>query len=233
MSNKKKAPPKKEASGVNAIIIISLVLAVVMITVGAFSVIKMVNPDFFDGITSIFEKPVQSAYKETDEVTNYVKFSVKGHGDFVVELYPDIAPITVANFQMLVHDQFYDNLTFHRIADLTGKGGYIIQGGDPKGNGTGGSTTIKGEFSANGVPNNLSHTRGVISMARRGDSYDSGSCQFFICVGDVTVLDGQYATFGRVVEGMDVVDSINGVPLNGTTPAEKVVIESARFAKAK
>ena len=121
---------------------------------------------------------------------------------FVITLYPDEAPITCENFEKLVKDGFYDGLKFHRVVD-----GFMAQGGDPSGDGTGGSTdTIKGEFSQNGVENTLSHTRGVVSMARSNDP-DSASSQFFICYGDESFLDGQYAAFGKVTEGMDVVDS--------------------------
>ncbi len=122
---------------------------------------------------------------------------------FVITLYPDIAPITCENFESLVKDGFYDGLKFHRVVE-----GFMAQGGDPKGDGTGGSeNTIKGEFSQNGVENSLSHTRGVVSMARSSDP-DSASSQFFICYSDDdTFLDGQYAAFGKVTEGMDVVDS--------------------------
>ena len=125
-----------------------------------------------------------------------------GDNSFVITLYPDVAPITCENFEKLVKDGFYDGLKFHRVVE-----DYMAQGGDPKGDGTGGSTdTIKGEFSQNGVENTLSHTRGVVSMARSNDP-DSASSQFFICYGDESFLDGQYAAFGKVTEGMDVVDS--------------------------
>lgn len=120
-----------------------------------------------------------------------------------IELDPTVAPITVANFEKLVKEGFYDGLTFHRIIP-----GFMIQGGDPKGNGTGGSKeNIKGEFASNGVNNTLKHTRGVISMARAMDP-NSASSQFFIMHADAPHLDGQYAAFGKVVEGMDVVDQI-------------------------
>lgn len=133
-----------------------------------------------------------------------VLICVEGYGDIRVELDPAYAPETVENFISLAEDGFYDGLTFHRIIE-----GFIIQGGDPSHDGTGGSAEkIKGEFSANGVENTLSHTRGVISMARRGDSYDSASSQFFILHEDATHLDGQYAAFGVVVDGMSVVDAI-------------------------
>ena len=124
-----------------------------------------------------------------------------------LELYPEIAPITVANFEKLVKENFYNGLTFHRIIP-----GFMIQGGCPKGDGTGGpGYGIKGEFVANGVKNDLKHTRGVISMARAQDPNSAGS-QFFIMHRDAPHLDGQYAAFGKVVEGMDVVDEIANTP---------------------
>ncbi len=133
----------------------------------------------------------------------HVAIDVKNYGTITVELDGKIAPITVNNFLSLVKDGFYDGLTFHRIMS-----GFMIQGGDPEGTGTGGSgKTIKGEFSLNGVENPLSHTRGAISMARSRD-YDSASSQFFIVHEDSTFLDGQYAAFGHVTDGMDIVDRI-------------------------
>ena len=120
-----------------------------------------------------------------------------------IELYPEIAPITCANFEKLVKEGFYDGLIFHRVIS-----GFMIQGGDPEGTGMGGAKeNIKGEFAQNGVENNLSHTRGVISMARSNDP-DSASSQFFIVQADSTHLDGQYAAFGKVTKGMDIVDKI-------------------------
>ena len=145
------------------------------------------------------------------------------------ELYPEIAPITCANFEKLVRQGFYDGLTFHRIIT-----GFMMQGGDPLGNGTGGSeATIKGEFSENGVENKLSHTRGAVSMARSSDP-DSASSQFFIVQQDSTYLDGQYACFGYVTKGMDVVDEIcDNTPVeddNGTVKTEnQPVIESIKI----
>ncbi len=142
----------------------------------------------------------------TDDVANLgntAVIDVKDYGKITVELKPDIAPITVGNFKKLVSEHFYDGLTFHRIME-----GFMIQGGDPLGNGTGGSDeTIVGEFSQNGFENTLSHTRGVISMARSNDP-NSASSQFFIVHEDSTFLDGQYASFGVVTDGMDVVDKI-------------------------
>ena len=140
-----------------------------------------------------------------DEVeAAYVEIDVENYGKIVVYVDPTYAPITVKNFLSLVDEGFYDGLTFHRIID-----GFMIQGGDPKGDGSGDSgTDIKGEFSANGVINPRRHKRGVISMARGGHSMDSASCQFFIVHEDSSHLDGQYAAFGYVVEGMEVVDAI-------------------------
>ena len=124
-------------------------------------------------------------------------------GKFVITLYPEYAPLTCENFEKLVSEGFYDGLTFHRVVD-----GFMAQGGDPNGDGSGGSDTkIKGEFAANGVENSLSHKRGIVSMARGGKDMDSASSQFFICYDDVSSsLDGLYAAFGEVTEGMDVVD---------------------------
>lgn len=165
----------------------------------------------------------------TDDVANLgntAVIDVKDYGKITVELKPDIAPITVGNFKKLVSERFYDGLTFHRIME-----GFMIQGGDPLGNGTGGSDeTIVGEFSQNGFENTLSHTRGVISMARSNDP-NSASSQFFIVHEDSTFLDGQYASFGVVTDGMDVVDKIakDAKPTdnNGTiTASEQPVINS-------
>ena len=151
--------------------------------------------------------------------THHAEIDIKDYGVIKVELNGDVAPITVANFINLANSHFYDGLTFHRIID-----GFMMQGGDPLGNGTGGSeNTIKGEFSQNGVENNLSHTRGAISMARSTDT-DSASSQFFIVQSDSTYLDGQYACFGYVTDGMDIVDEIckNAVTTdsNGSVSAE-------------
>lgn len=135
---------------------------------------------------------------------HHVIIDVKDYGKIYVSLDADTAPITVDNFVKLVKEGFYDGLTFHRIIE-----GFMIQGGDPKGNGTGGSDEkIKGEFRENGVINNISHKRGVISMARASYSYDSASSQFFIVQEDYPSLDGAYAAFGYVTEGMDIVDKI-------------------------
>lgn len=159
---------------------------------------------------------------------HHAEIKVKDYGTIKVELDADKAPITVTNFVKLAKDGFYDGLTFHRIIS-----GFMIQGGDPNGDGTGGSKeTIKGEFSENGVKNSISHVRGTISMARSSDP-DSASSQFFIMHQDGTYLDGQYAGFGKVTDGMDIVDKIcEDTPVtdsNGTVESGKQpVIESVK-----
>ncbi len=134
---------------------------------------------------------------------HHAEIVVKNYGTIALELDADVAPITVENFANLVNEGFYNGLTFHRIIS-----GFMIQGGDPLGNGTGGSSkTIKGEFASNGVKNSISHVRGTISMAR-SSMPNSASSQFFIVHQDSTFLDGQYAAFGTVTSGMEVVDKI-------------------------
>ena len=134
----------------------------------------------------------------------YVNIEIEDYGTIELELYPDVAPTTVENFVSLVKSGFYDGLTFHRIID-----GFMIQGGDPLGNGTGGSSkSIKGEFTANGFENDLKHERGVISMARSPYDYNSARSQFFIVQTTYPSLDGQYASFGRVIKGIEIVDKI-------------------------
>ncbi len=158
-----------------------------------------------------------------------VKFTMENGGSFVMELYPEYAPKTVENFVELVSDGFYDGLTFHRVVE-----DFMAQGGCPEGTGNGGSSMkIKGEFAINGFEQNvLSHTRGVVSMAR-ASSYNSASSQFFICYSDATFLDGQYAAFGMVISGMEVVDSFleieRTIGSDGalSRPVEPIVIEKA------
>lgn len=149
---------------------------------------------------------------------HHAEIEIENYGTVKLELDGDMAPITVQNFMDLANSGFYDGLTFHRKQD-----GFVLQGGDPKGNGTGNSgKTIKGEFSLNGVDNTISHKRGVISMARSSNGYDTASCQFFICHGDAYSLDGQYAAFGRVTEGMDIIDKIcEDLPDSDRLPANK------------
>ena len=166
----------------------------------------------------------------SDELSgkHHVEIVIRDYGTIAVELDADAAPITVANFLKLAKSGFYDGLTFHRIIN-----GFMMQGGDPEGTGMGGSSEkIKGEFSANGVKNDLSHTRGAISIAR-SQAMDSASSQFFIVHQDSTFLDGQYACFGYVTDGMDVVDAIcETVPVvdnNGTVQdGHQPVMETIR-----
>lgn len=148
-------------------------------------------------------------YNKTDAVTDLVKIEMENGDSIVIRLYPEVAPITVENFKNLVSENYYAGIIFHRVIS-----GFMIQGGDPTGTGMGGAKkTIKGEFRSNGVKNELSHKRGVISMART-NMPNSASSQFFICHADSQFLDGQYAAFGRVTEGMDVVDRIAQVRTN-------------------
>ncbi len=157
---------------------------------------------------------------------HHAEITIEDYGKVTVELDGDTAPITVGNFMELAKEGFYDGLTFHRIID-----GFMIQGGDPLGDGTGGSKkTIKGEFASNQVKNDISHKKGVISMARASDP-DSASSQFFIMVADTPSLDGNYAAFGHVTEGQEIVDKIaaDARPIdgNGTIPKdEQPVIKS-------
>lgn len=175
--------------------------------------------------------PALSSCKDAIPERPVVEMKVKNFGTIRLELRHDKAPLTVENFLSLTEKGFYDGLTFHRIVQ-----NFMIQGGDPKGNGTGGSEkTIKGEFLKNGVNNTLTHTRGTISMAR-SPAYDSASSQFFICNADSTFLDGNYAAFGYVTEGMEVVDAITeyarALGYTESVPkADQPIIESIRRIK--
>ncbi len=165
------------------------------------------------------ETPDEDTPEELLSGAHHAEIEVEGYGTIALELDADTAPVSVTNFVNLAKDGFYNGLTFHRIIS-----GFMIQGGDPLGNGTGGSDkTIKGEFSDNGIENNISHVRGVISMARANDP-DSASSQFFIVHEDSNFLDGQYAAFGHVTEGMEIVDQIcQDTPVqdgNGTVSAD-------------
>ena len=152
---------------------------------------------------------------------HHAEIVIAEYGKLEVELDADVAPITVTNFVNLAKKGFYNGLTFHRIMS-----GFMIQGGDPNGDGTGGSEeTIKGEFKSNGIENTMSHKRGVISMARTQNDPDSASSQFFIVQADSDFLDGDYAAFGKVTAGMDIVDkicqSVQPIDNNGTVPADQ------------
>ena len=163
-----------------------------------------------------------------DHETNYVQIELECGAYIVIELYPDIAPITVANFKKLVNEGFYDGIIFHRVIN-----GFMIQGGDPEGTGMGGSPDkIKGEFASNGIANPLSHTVGVVSMARRGNDMNSASSQFFIMHQTATHLDGDYAAFGKVWRGIETVNQIAAVPTDGSDkPLTDVVIKTISFVE--
>ena len=195
--------------------IISLILAAAMVVTPAFVSFAEEKSD---------EEAVVLDVSEPLSGTHHVDLVLEDYGTISLELDADTAPITVTNFIKLSQDGFYDGLTFHRIIK-----DFMMQGGDPEGNGTGGSDeNIKGEFSDNGVENDISHERGVISMARSQDP-DSASSQFFIVHQDSTFLDGQYAAFGHVTDGMDIVDEIcdNAKPINSNglidTPDRPVI----------
>ena len=180
----------------------------------------------FTGCTCLKDESINNRETTAGDTSQYlsgkvnIEIQVASYGTIEATLDADVAPITVTNFVNLAKSGFYDGLTFHRIIS-----GFMIQGGDPKHNGTGGSDEkIKGEFASNGVKNSISHKRGTISMAR-SSYYDSASSQFFIMHADSTALDGQYAAFGTVTSGMDVVDAIcnnvNPVGDNGMVPYEQ------------
>lgn len=163
------------------------------------------------------------SFTETEEATNYVKLEMKNGGIIIIELYPDEAPITVRNFKELVSRKYYDNLIFHRVIE-----GFMIQGG----RGATEVETIKGEFAANGVTNNIKHERGVISMARTSISNDSATSQFFIChkTENCRHLDGQYAAFGRVISGIEIVDEIAATETDiYDMPVKEQRIKTIRF----
>lgn len=223
------------------------VLAVALIGAGIGLAVSKIQENRSDEGGSVVPEINQMSadqFAVSDVETDYVRLTVsytdsngeEAQGDIFIRLREDVAPITVKNFRKLVSEKFYDGLTFHRVYP-----GFMIQGGDPEGDGSGSaSETIKGEFSANGVKNELSHVRGVVSMAR-STSYNSASSQFFIMHADNTAnLDGQYAAFGYVVCGMETVDGITGTELeklsNGvdsvaTSPVDPVTIVSAVFVQ--
>lgn len=187
----------------------------------------------FSACSGKSDNETTTSSSETAATHQKVKFTMQDGGEFVIELYPEYAPETVENFVNLVSVGFYDGLTFHSVID-----NFMAQGGDPEGTGSGGSgKDIVGEFSINGfTQNTLSHKRGVVSMARNGFDYNSASSQFFICYDDRCVqLDGQYAAFGMVVEGMEVVDSFLEVERvydasgDKSVPVEPIVIEKAEI----
>lgn len=212
-------------------IIIGVVVIVMLVAIGIYAVINSnsqskkqleENSTNIEGTTNTENSTKENntenkdEYIQNNQISNeseennmystgkhHAEIVVKNYGTIALELDSDVAPITVENFANLVNEGFYNGLTFHRIIS-----GFMIQGGDPLGNGTGGSSkTIKGEFASNGVKNSISHVRGTISMAR-SSMPNSASSQFFIVHQDSTFLDGQYAAFGTVTSGMEVVDKI-------------------------
>jgi peptidyl-prolyl cis-trans isomerase B (cyclophilin B) len=192
-----------------------IALAVIAVTIIASVIILIISHNKIEAtqqdLATIDNPTTTTAPTESYSVPeisgkHHVEIEIKDYGTIKVELDADAAPITVDNFINLAQSGFYDGLTFHRIID-----GFMMQGGDPEGTGMGGSDVdIKGEFTANGIENPLSHTRGAISMARNSYSMDSASSQFFIVHSDdhTASLDGQYACFGYVTEGMEIVDAI-------------------------
>lgn len=205
-------------------IIIAVVIAIMIIAMGIYAVVnnnqkdegKRENIENTNEESNSINRNIEKNQVENTQTSNesgenkmystgkhHAEIVVKNYGTIALELDADVAPITVENFANLVNEGFYNGLTFHRIIS-----GFMIQGGDPLGNGTGGSSkTIKGEFASNGVKNSISHVRGTISMAR-SSMPNSASSQFFIVHKDSTFLDGQYAAFGTVTSGMEVVDKI-------------------------
>jgi len=204
-----------------------LVMALLLALISISACSKKNNPPAFEDIDRSTVDSLDGV-SATDEETDYVLITVKKYGQILIRLYPDVAPETVKNFKKLVSEGFYDGLIFHRVIK-----GFMIQGGDPEGTGQGGSEqNIKGEFTNNGFENNLKHVRGVVSMARRGDDMDSASSQFFICQDSYEYGDGDYAAFGFVVYGMDVVDKIANVRTNSSDkPYSKVIMEKVEFAE--
>ena len=187
----------------NKVLIIVIILAMIVLAGLGITFATLLQFDTGKGKNTTNNNEDKEEKGMYSSGTHHASIVIKNYGTINLELYADIAPITVANFAKLVNEGFYNGLTFHRIMD-----GFMIQGGDPEGTGFGGSSeTIKGEFKVNGVNNNISHVRGVISMAR-SQVYNSASSQFFIVQKDSTFLDGQYAGFGKVTSGIEIVDQI-------------------------
>lgn len=225
-------PAKDNTNTIIAWVTVGLCLAVVAAIVIAIMVATGAFEPKFDApevnMTEV-QKEINSFkaedFAESDQVTDYVKITVKDYGDIVIRLRPDVAPKSVKNFQKLVKNDHYSGKIFHRVIQE-----FMIQGGGIDGTGKSHEVdSIKGEFTSNGHVNNLKHVRGVISMARTDDP-NSASNQFFICDADSAHLDGGYAAFGYVLAGMEVVDKIAAVDINGNDkPLENVVIEKVVF----
>lgn len=197
---------------------ILIIVGIIIIVIIAFFAVKENNYEV-DYLNINFEVEENKMNLEQYNTTNpVVAMEIENYGAIVIELYPEVAPNTVNNFISLVQKGFYDNNTFHRLVP-----GFVLQGGDPEGQGSGGpGYHIKGEFAANGFNNDLKHTEGIISMAR-SSSYDSAGSQFFIMLGTATHLDGQYAAFGKVIDGMDNVRYIAANETVANTQSGKLV----------
>lgn len=205
---------------------ITRIFSVFLATLMLLSVLSSCSDS--DEVNTTFESPYSFDFGTVIKA----EITVKDFGKISLDLYPDEAPKTVEHFVELANMNFYDGLIFHRVIK-----DFMIQGGDPTGTGYGieGQPTVEGEFTANNVSNRISHVRGVISMARKGGDNNSATSQFFIMHADnPSSLDGQYAAFGRVTEGMDVVDAIAAVSTNSSDkPLSDVVIESVKIVKGK
>lgn len=242
----KEKQKKSQAARKNALTVGAIVLIVALLALATWGILKLIG-SIYDphaghdhGTESSSEesssKAEESSSKEPESmpkdndglaVTHTATMKIKGYDKAItINLFGEEAPITVANFVKLANEGFYDGLTFHRIV------GNIVQGGDPEGNGRGGSgTEITGEFSANGVTNNVKHVRGVISMAR-ATPYDSASCQFFVLTGASSAYNGQYAGFGMVTDGMEIFDELASKFESNNIPAsEQPIIESITVKK--
>lgn len=229
-----------------AILIILRIITIILISIIVYLSYKLYKKETID-----VKNDINNNYSENVENVNQnpiATMEIKDYGTVKIELYPDIAPNTVNNFISLANNGFYDNLTFHRVVK-----DFMIQGGDKNGDGTGSPSlsdlnknisssqdkeyAIKGEFQANGYDNSLKHTEGVISMARADysslgkteEGYNSAGSQFFIVTKTATSLDGQYASFGKVIEGMEIIHKIENLTTNeNDEPTEKVVIKSIK-----
>ena len=205
--------------------IIALLLALL---IAAFCMVSCTKePPKFENI-DLSDANIED-FVETNSETDYVIIKVEGYGNILIRLFPDVAPITVKNFKKLVSEKFYDGLIFHRVIEnfMIQGGGYTADMAEKK------ADSIKGEFTSNGVENNLLHVQGVISMARTNVK-DSASSQFFIMHMETPSLNGSYAAFGYAADGRDVVDAIAKCKTNGQDmPIDDIVITSIRFAKAK
>lgn len=183
-------------------ILLTIILASTLLTACSSNKTKEIKEDLLGIDFNTETNEVELSQYETENPV--VVMYIENYGAIVIELYPDIAPNTVANFISLTKSNFYDNNTMHRLVP-----GFVLQGGDPTGTGTGGpGYTIKGEFSANGFENNLKHEKGIVSMARTSVSNDTAGSQFFIMLGTASYLDGQYAAFGKVIDGWSNIENI-------------------------